>query len=277
MKSMVPLCLVALAAACATAPTDIALNANEPASTGATKTSTVPTNEAVLIMSIGPVATGGSYQFQRLNNERTDFADDPVILGFGAWGIGDKMKRAKGDKSSTWNLTLDQEEINFLIKKVEAGTYVATYVSWSTFNGVSSGSAWNCLNEGSATYDIKAGQINLLSSADAFPRGSVSRISKTVTDEQILDQFERTRVNYPELEGKPHLLSPTLETRWTEGKSGFFSDGCSNIAPGSMVVADIGQSAEDRELDEADNAAIAAALENLRQKQDASETTSRGE
>jgi carbamoyl-phosphate synthase large subunit len=114
MNRILAAAVVAALSACATAPTDIAFDAAG-ASSGATDGNvsfSADSKDAVLILAIGPIGTGGGYEFQPLNADRTDFAEGGVLLGFGAWGIGDKMKRPENEKSSVWVLN---DEINFLI------------------------------------------------------------------------------------------------------------------------------------------------------------------
>lgn len=268
MKSVLFIALAA-ASACATAPTDISF---QPTDQTETHSAFAPAgdDEAILIFSVGPIGTGGGYQLQRINADQTDFDGKPVALSFGAWGVGDKMKRPEHDKSSIWVL---KNEINFLIKKVPAGTYAATYVTWSTYNGYASGSAWLCQDEGAPTFEVQAGKVNLLSSRDAFPPGTVTRLSTDFTEEQILAQFERTRQNYPDLKGEPVVVYPSLETRWKEKGSGLFSSPCSAAQPGSLSVSRIDFAAAgspDAEPDEAEQAAIAAAIANVRGGEDAS-------
>ncbi|MEL6568066.1 MAG: hypothetical protein AAFQ22_06575 [Pseudomonadota bacterium] len=263
MKALWFAASVLCVSACATAPTDISLG--EPTSSlkaegaGAMEIN----NEAILVLSIGPVGTAGTYQFQRLNESQTDFVEKPVYLGFGAWGVGDKMQRPDDEKSNLW--VLDQKEINFLIKKVEAGTYVANYVSWNTFNGVSSGQAWSCLDEGAYAFEILPGEINIVSSVSAFPRGSVSRLAAGTTDEDVLDQFERTRLNHPDLKGEPVLVAPHAEARWTEKEGGLFSADCEMAEPGSLSLSRIATEADAVAApDDAELSAIEAALQNLK-------------
>tara|TARA_Y100000052_G_scaffold27581_2_gene36742 strand:+ start:31260 stop:32129 length:870 start_codon:yes stop_codon:yes gene_type:complete len=257
--------LIGMMAGCATAPTDIEFDASAVAKQG-NELGVVSGDDAILIVAIGAVANGGGYDFRQIREDEAGFAASPVHLGFGSWGIGDKMQRPEDEKSSMWVLL---DEINFLIKKVPAGRYAATYTSWATFNGYASGSAWLCRDEGATTFDIQPGQINLVSSRDAFPPGVISRISGGHSDEDILAQFDRTRKNYPALKGEPVLVAPQWETRWTP-KEGFFEDTCNSLTDGSMTVMPIYVSAEDRVPDEAEQAAIAAALANMK-KQSAAE------
>ncbi|WP_139792204.1 hypothetical protein [Henriciella litoralis] len=243
---------------CATAPTNISFDgaSGTELQTGFDASGA---DEAILIVAVGPVGTGGAYEFRPVDRENGTFLSGPIYLGFGSWGIGDKMQRPADEASSIWVL---QDEINFLIKKVKPGLYAANNASWNTFNGVSSGSAWLCRKDGAASFEIKPGTINLVSSRDAFPPGIVTRLSSTHSMEDVLAQFERTRVNYPDLKGEPVLVPPTFETRW-EPKPGFFSDACNSVADGSLTVTPIRLSVEDGEPDEADKAAIALALKNI--------------
>ena len=260
MKRILAAAMVAALSACATAPTDIAFDAAG-ASSGATDGTvslSADSKDAVLILAIGPIGTGGGYEFQPLNADRTDFAEGGVILGFGAWGIGDKMKRPENEKSSVWVLN---DEINFLIKKVSAGTYAATSVSWNTYNGYSSGSAWFCQEDGAPTFDLVPGRINLLSSRDAAPPGAVTRLADKHSEADVLSQFERTRQNYPELKGEPVIVYPTQETRWTEGSAGIMRV-CGVAKKGTFSVNRIRLAGDAEERDAADEAAIKAAIEN---------------
>lgn len=255
------LCALACAlSGCATAPTDISFDP-EPAALSESGENNIPSDDqAMLLLAIGPIGTAGGYMFQKLNDDQSDFGAEPVGLSFAVWGAGDKMKRPEDEKSSLW--VLDQKEINFLIKPVEAGTYAATYVTWNTFNGVSSGSAWACLDDGAFVFDIKPGVLNIVSSRDAFPRGAVTRLSSSVSDADIADQFSRTRLNYPSLKGAAVLLKPTHEARWTEKEGGLFSADCQAAEPGTFSLSRV--SAETAEPDAADDAAIAAALANMK-------------
>ena len=216
----------------------------------------------MLILAIGPIGTAGGFQFQALNDDRTDFVETPIILGFAAWGVGDKMQRPSDETSNLW--VLDQKEINFLIKPVPLGEYVATYLTWNTFNGVSSGSAWACLDEGAYVFNIEPGTISLLSSIDAFPRGAASRLNVGVSEQDILEQFARTRLNYPNLKGDPVWVRPHAEARWTEKEGGLFAADCQKAEPGTLSLSKIAsEDAAPTEPDEAELSAIAAALKNL--------------
>tara|TARA_R110002051_G_scaffold277232_1_gene338571 strand:+ start:158 stop:976 length:819 start_codon:yes stop_codon:yes gene_type:complete len=261
MRTIEVFALAVLLAGCATAPTNIGLGLTENATEQAGIDSTAA-DEAILIFAIGPIATAGGYQFQRLTEDKRDFEGDEVILGFAAWGIGDKMKRPAGGKSSFWVL---QNEINFLIKKVEPGTYAATYVTWNTFNGAYSGTASLCQSEGAATFEIQPG-INILSSRDAYPPGTVTRLSGQFSEEDILAQFDRTRENYPNLKGAPRVVYPALETRWSEAPGGFFSSPCRAAEAGTLTVSRLRQTDGDLAPDDADKAAIAAAIGNVESK-----------
>lgn len=255
---------------CATAPTDIAFDATAGNTGPETLHSSPAKDRAVLVLAVGPISTGGLMQFQRLTEDQTDFVEKPVILGFGTWGVGDKMKRPEGDSSNLW--VLDQNEINFLIKTVEPGTYVANYVSWNLSSPVSQGSAWNCLDQGAYAFDINSGEINIISSVDAFPRGTISRLSTTTTGEDILAQFEQSRENYPKLLGEPLLVKANAEVRWTEQEGGLFSGACEKAVPGSLTVSGVGLTETDKAPDAADAAAIAAALRNLEASKQKSQT-----
>ncbi len=259
-----------LVSGCATAPTDISLNQSLDSKAGEAGIGEASGDEAIVVFAIGPIGTAGGYQFQRLNADQTDFEGDPVALGFAAWGVGDKMKRPEGEESSVWVL---KNEINFLIKKIKAGTYALTYFTWNTYNGVSTGTAWNCLDDGAVAFEVVPGEINLLSSRDAVPPGVVTRLSGEFTEQDILEQFERTRQNYPNLNGEPVRVYPTLEARWTEAKGGFFSNPCEKAEPGSLSVSRILRAGDEAaEPDAADMAAIAAALENAKKNTEETET-----
>jgi hypothetical protein len=260
MKRILVAAMMAAVSACATAPTDIAFDAAGASSGAADSTVSLSADskDAVLILAIGPIGTGGAYEFQPLNADRTDFDKGGVILGFGAWGVGDKMKRPENEKSSVWVLN---DEINFLIKKVPAGTYAATSVSWNTYNGYASGSAWFCQQDGAPTFDLVPGKINLLSSRDAVPPGAVTRLADKHTEADVLAQFERTRQNYPGLKGEPVIVYPTQETRWTEGSAGIMRV-CGVAKKGTFSVNRIRFADDAGERDAADEAVIKAALEN---------------
>lgn len=247
-------------AGCATVPTDISFDPEPAALSESAESVADSSQQAMLLLAIGPIGTAGGYMFQKLNNDKSDFGAEPVGLTFAVLRAGNKMKRPEDEKSSLW--VLDQKEINFLIKPVEAGTYAATYVTWNTFNGVSSGSAWACLDEGASVFDIKPGVLNIVSSRDAFPRGAVTRLSSSVSNADIAEQFSRTRLNYPALKGEAVLLKPTHEARWTEKEGGLFSADCQAAEPGTFSLSRI--SANGAEPDAADDAAIAAALENIK-------------
>lgn len=266
MKRVLAAAMFAAVSACATAPTDISFEAATPAGAADANLSLkADDKDAVLILAVGPIANGGGYEFQPLNADLTDFEKETIFLGFGAWGIGDKMKRPENEKSSVWVLN---DEINFLIKKVSAGTYAATSVSWNTYNGYASGSAWFCQENGAPTFQLVPGKINLLSSRDAVPPGAATRLSGKFSEADVLAQFERTRQNYPELKGEPVIVYPTQETRWTEGSAGIMRV-CGVAKKGTLSVSRIQPAGEAGERDAADEAAIKAALENMQQlKQD---------
>ena len=266
MKRVLAAALFAAVSACATAPTDIAFEAAAPSDAADANLSLDADGEdAVLLLAVGPIGTGGAYEFQRLNEDRTDFDKEKVLMGFGAWGIGDKMKRPENEKSSAWVLN---DEINFLIRKVSSGTYAATNVSWSTYNGYQSGAAWFCQQDGAPTFELVPGKINLLSSRDAVPPGAATRLSDKFTEADVLAQFERTRQNYPEIKGEPVIVYPTAETRWVEASVGFMRV-CGVAKKGTLSVSRIQPADEKGEPDAADEAAIKAALENMQKaKQD---------
>ena len=253
--------LLSTLGACATAPTAIEFDAAA-AAAQQNDLGALHAGDAILIVVVGPISTGGGYEFRQINESGTGFAAGAVKLAFGAWGVGDKMVRPADDKSSVWVL---KDEINFLIKKVPAGRYAATQVTWNTFNGYSSGSAWACRREGASTFDIKPGTITLVSSRDSFPAGVVTRLSNTHSEEEVLAQFERTRASYPNLIGKPVMASPEWLTSWTP-KSGLFNDGCNSFEEGTMTVTPILSAVNHSPPDELERAAIAAALENLKAK-----------
>lgn len=267
MKRILAAAMFAAVSACATAPTDIAFEAANASSVAADSTVSLSADskDAVLILTIGPIGTGGGYEFQPLNADSTDFEKEGVFLGFGAWGIGDKMKRPENEKSSAWVLN---DEINFLIRKVPAGTYAATSVSWNTYNGYASGSAWFCQQDGAPTFELVPGKINLLSSRDAVPPGAATRLSDKFSEADVLAQFERTRQNYPEIKGEPVIVYPTAETRWAEASVGFMRV-CGVAKKGTLTVSRVQRAGEAGERDAADEAAIKAALENMQKlKQD---------
>lgn len=175
------------------------------------------------------------------------------------------MKRPENEKSSAWVLN---DEINFLIRKVSSGTYAATNVGWSTYNGYQSGAAWFCQQDGAPTFELVPGKINLLSSRDAVPPGAATRLSDKFTEADVLAQFERTRQNYPEIKGEPVIVYPTAETRWAEASVGFMRV-CGVAKKGTLSVSRIQPAGEKAEPDAADEAAIKAALENMQKvKQD---------
>lgn len=260
MKRTFVLAFAALLSACATAPTDISFAGEDmfAAPADLDGSGTEEGKDAVLILSVGPIGTGGYYLLQQLNEIRTDFSGEEVLLGFGGWGVGDKMKRPENEKSNIWVLS---DEVNFLIKKAASGTYAATHVSWNTYNGYASGTAWFCQEDGAPTFEIQPGKINLLSSRDAFPPGTVTRISDKFSEADVLEQFERTRKNYPDLTGDPVVVYPTLETRWTESSAGWLRV-CGAAKEGTLSVNRIRLAGEPGERDASDEAAIKAALEN---------------
>ncbi|MEQ9315354.1 MAG: hypothetical protein RLN72_05835 [Henriciella sp.] len=260
--------LALLLAGCATAPTDRGFTALDDGASGAVS----PADEdgaALLVFAIGPIGTAGGYWLQPVDAEALDFAGPPVSLDFAVWGAGDKMVRPKDDKSSIWIL---KDEINFLIQKVEPGTYAATYTTANTFNGVSSGTISLCQFGGAPTFEIKPGQINLILSRDAFPPGAATRLSTAHSAGDILAQFERTREAYPNLKGEPVIVPATYETRWTEKSAGFFGSPCTKAEEGSLSMNAIRTvTAEDAAPDDAEAAAIAEALNNLQTGSDAEE------
>lgn len=271
MKRVLLLGLLLGAASCATAPADIAFNAvsDQPDAQAETVNTS---SDAMIVVAIGPIGTGGALQFQKLNEDQTDFGAEPVLLGFGTWGIGDKMQRPADDKSSIW--VLDQNEINFLIKKVDPGLYAANYFTWNTYNGVSSGYVSNCLSEGANVFDLKPGTISLVSSRDAYPHGTLTRLPGQITDEQILEQFALTRKNYPGLIGEADLIEPSLQVRWTEQRAGFFGASCAKAEPDTLTAMRLQASANDLTVpDEADKSAINAALLNLSKASSETDTT----
>tara|TARA_R110001606_G_scaffold54269_1_gene133288 strand:- start:704 stop:1594 length:891 start_codon:yes stop_codon:yes gene_type:complete len=250
---------VCVLAACATAPTNLALEATvqEAQQIGL---GTVGAEDAILLVAVGPISIGGTYEFRRIDEDGLGFAADPVVLGFGTWGIGDKMQRPADDKSSFW---LTKDEVNFLIKKIPAGRYAATKVSWNISNGISSGTAWKCRRDGAATFDIKPGTIALVSSRDALPAGVITRLSNAHSDEEVLAQFERTRTNYPKLIGEPVETLPEWITSWS-AKTGWFSDGCNSFQKGTMTLTPIHMASDDSAPDDLERSVIAKALENLK-------------
>lgn len=256
-------------AGCATAPTDLAF-APSSAVAGGTANLQSSQEQALLVVAVGAISMGGAYQFQRIDTEQLVFADDPVALSFGAWGVGDRMARPEGERGSMWVL---RDEINFLVRPVAPGTYAASHASWSTYNGVSSGTAWTCQDSGAPTFELQAGQINLVLSSDAFPPGTLTRLSTTFTVEEVLDQFARTRTVYPNLHGDPVILAPTLEARWVEAPAGFFGSPCQDAVAGTLSLNAIRSAADSRAApDAAEQAALAAARANL-QRQDAAGDT----
>lgn len=264
MKYGFAVAFLCLAAGCATAPTDIKFG--EQLSTQLQSASVISqSDDSIVLLAIGPIGTAGSYQFQKLNESQTDFEGEPVLLGFAAWGVGDKMKRPETEKSSLW--VLDQQEINFLIKKIPAGKYAATYAAWNIASPVTTGSAWNCLTDGAFIYDIAPGKINIVSSREAFPLGTVSRLASGIADVDILAQFERTRTNYPDLKGDAELIDAIGEARWTEAKGGLFSAECRSVVDGSLSVSRVMTSEGEAEKDEAERAAIEAAIANLKESE----------
>lgn len=260
--------LLALAlGGCATASTDLAFD-EAAAVVRESEFGAVQGNEAVLVVAVGPISMGGGYSFRAVDAEGADFAAAPVTLGFGAWGLGDKMKRPAGEPSSVWVV---RDEINFLVKKVPAGRYAATQATWNTYNGYSSGSAWLCRKEGAPTFDLAPGSITVVSSRDAFPAGTVTRLSNSHTDADVLAQFERTRAGYPLLKGQPVLARPAWETSWSP-KPEFMSDACNSVLDGSLTLMSLQSRSGDGAPDAAERAAIAAALENLKKRGEAAAT-----
>lgn len=250
--------LVLLLGACATAPTDLAFDPVASAVSGAVPGEAAAAGDAVLLVAVSAIGTAGFFQFQRIDAEQSDFETPPVALTFAAWGAGDKMKRPEGDETSLWVLG---DEINFLIRKVPAGTYAATYTGWNTFNGAYSGTASLCLSDGAKTFTVAPGSLSVVDSRDAFPPGSMARLGGNHSDADVLAQFALTRQNYPDLKGEPVLLSPEGEARWTE-KTGFFVNPCEIALPGTLSVSRIRLDTAQTEPDEAEKAAIAAALAN---------------
>ena len=225
-------------AGCASAPTDIsfttvdaAIAAENPASAS---------DRAMLVMAVGPIGRGGSFRLQRLNADRTDFEGDPVGLSFASASTSnDSMKRPSPDVSGA-----EADEVNFLIKEVDPGLYAATFAVWYTGGVVHTGDEQNpfyksaslCRDTGAATFEVKAGQISILSSRDAFPPGVMSLLTVASTADDVAAQFALTRANYPNLVGEPIYVTPELETRWTEQQRGFFNSQCRYAEPGSLTV-----------------------------------------
>jgi hypothetical protein len=246
--------------ACATAPTDLAFDPAASAVAGLQADVGAPAaGEAMLIVAVSAIGTAGAMHFQRVDAEKGAFETPPTAMVFAAWGAGDKMKRPEGQETSLWVLG---DEINFLIKKVPAGTYAATFVYWNTFNGAYSGTASNCLSEGAKMFTVAPGSLSLVDSRDAFPPGTLARLGGNHSDADMLAQFAQTRLNYPDLIGEPVLVAPSAEARWTP-KIGLFTNPCEIAMPGTLSVSRIGLEAAQGEPDDAEKAAIAAALANV--------------
>lgn len=264
-----------LLAGCATASTDMAFDqAEAPGDNAADKVKTdrnletVADDEAILVVAVGAISVGGGYGFRTVEADGSGFGKVSATFSFGAWGIGDRMKRPEGERPL-------RDEINFLIRKVPAGRYAATQASWNTFNGYSSGSAWRCLQDGAPTFEVAPGSITLISSRDAFPPGTITRVSASHSDGNVLSEFARTRVSYPMLKGEPVLARPGWQTRWSP-RQGMFVDSCNSVQDGTFSVIPVHSAVKDAEPDEAEQAAIAAALENIKKQAGVSPTAGQG-
>ena len=245
------------AAACSTVPTDLSLGADGGMSPDDGK--------AVVIFAVGPLTTAGHFQIQKINDDRTSFADESMSLGFGAYGGGSKMKSPEGEKSSFWRV--QTEQVNFLAGTATPGLYAATDTSYNGFNGVSTIVYSSCNDDGAATYDIAPGKINIIASHEAFPEQRVALLSKSHNEGTIREAFERTRVAYPDLVGDIVFPVPSQEARWTRADDKFFGNECGDVAGQSLTMSRYRAAGATREKDDSDKAAIDAALENLKNTQ----------
>lgn len=240
--------------ACSTVPADLSL--------GTGLNGEMPDDKALVVLAVGPLTTAGHFQLQKINDDRTGFADESVSLSFGAYGGGSKMKSPEGEKSSFWRV--QTEQVNFLAGTVSPGLYAATDTSYNGFNGVSTIVYSSCNKDGAPTFEVVPGQINIIESHRAFPQQRVARMSETHNEQTIKEAFERTRQGYPDLNGEVVFQVPTQEARWIKADDKFFGNSCGDVSGESLTLSTLQASGASRQMTDADKAAIDAALENLK-------------
>lgn len=240
--------------ACSTVPSDLSL--------GTGLNGETPDDKALVVLAVGPLTTAGHFQLQKINDERTGFTDESVTLSFGAYGGGSKMKSPEGEKSSFWRV--QTEQVNFLAGMVSPGLYAATDTSYNGFNGVSTIVYSSCNKDGAPTFEVVPGQINILESHRVFPQQRVARMSASHNEQTIKEAFVRTRAGYPELKGDVVFKVPTQEARWIKADDKFFGNSCGDVSGQSLTLSALQAGGSPRQADDADRAAIDAALENLK-------------
>jgi hypothetical protein len=250
LRSIGAAALCVVLANCATAPTTLS-NVDSVAGPSSPQAAA---DDAILVLAIaGPISVGGQYEVRQVNMDTRAFAADAIQLIFGAWGVGDAMRADNPDGAPP----PAGPQIALLVKRVPAGDYAVSGMSWNTFNGYSSGIVSGCFNDTALVMRLAPGTISVVNSGDVTPPGGVTRLPASVDDARIASAFQQARVNYPNLLGEPVFAQNVGRIRWS-GEGGFFDPPCYGRSRMFDVIT-----SSSTDLEAARAAALEAARRNL--------------
>ena len=183
--------------------------------------------------------------FRRVDLTSSKFVGQPVTFDVKTtYGMLDNMFA----KSNQINAEVEDRTVALAIIEVEPGDYVRVEALRSAGSSAFGFYSRVCLNHASEIYSVSAGEIAVIrvdkqaiswrGGFDASWRPS----SDSPSDQNVLEQLDRARPDYPAIVGTAVLKKPIALITWQETRGGFFSDRqCAK--PGSFEQAAAGDAA----------------------------------
>ena len=161
---------------------------------------------------------------RRVDLSANRFIGDPIKIGVSTYGA--IMALTAG--SNQINVGASDRTVALAIQDLPPGDYALveyTRTTGSSNYGLAIGA---CRNEMAPVFSVAAGNIAILRVDDIAIQqvgGGKARLrppSEAPTDESVLAQFEKARVDYPGIVGAARMLQPVALIRWEKAPSNFF-------------------------------------------------------
>lgn len=123
-------------------------------------------------------------------------------------------------------------------RELEGGHYAITFVSASTFNGVSTTGLSRCLATGAPVYRFPKGQISIIQvNATLVALQMGKQFSPLAPMEAIMAEFAQARLAFPDLIGEPEPVETEATIAWTPRGRFATLENCRPVSPQFRMIA----------------------------------------
>lgn len=188
------------------------------------------TSPSALIVLAGPVnGSENTDVFRHVDLSANRFTGDALRIVVSTYG----MLSAMNAGSNQINVSDSAKTVALAIQEVPPGDYAWVEYSRTAGSSVYGLVMGGCLNENAPVFSVAAGEIAILridgiALESAGPGKSRRRpLSEAPSDDSVLAQFEKARLDYPSIVGPVKVLQPIAAIRWEQAQANHFEGrGC---------------------------------------------------